>query len=499
VGILKNISHNDANQKCLVQRGAVDVFFRLMDNEQLMGNSKEAQLLIQVTATLRNLAGQQYKLFLSEDKLNALTRISALFPGQVELLTNISRILAKLTLHSSACEALAKTDVHIRQMARTLSANVDAAPLVLRFSFVLGNLTAKSDRLRKVFAFDCEGTALVPQLLGIYWQKERQLARIELEKGQATACQEIEEVLVKLVRLLANMAISAAAGATLASSSAVVDPLLDMLGAKRISDSEELVLNVVAAITNLLFYNVPSNILFQEENKQLLCRLFRPLLLESYNVEALIETTRALGNLSRHSDARTCMTGLRIDEILVIILDHDDRDLVFYVCGALVNLAADPECNQRLMGTCPAVQKLGQLLGDALPDDMALQLVAVKVLTNLSLDPGSQWMESSVQALRAGLHNVLARCENGKHVVDSSAAAGDRQQLIELAQHLLGKLPQESSENVLDDVGPDHGSRSFWCEVPGCGRQFDTQAKLNSHTERRHGKESKFSRGAVGA
>jgi len=40
---------------------------------------------------------------------------------------------------------------------------------------------------------------------------------------------------------LANVAISPSAGPTLAASSAVAEPLLDMLGAKRISDSEELV------------------------------------------------------------------------------------------------------------------------------------------------------------------------------------------------------------------------------------------------------------------
>ena len=35
-------------------------------------------------------------------------------------------------------------------MAQTLGANPDTMPLVLRLSFVLGNLTAKSDRLRTV-------------------------------------------------------------------------------------------------------------------------------------------------------------------------------------------------------------------------------------------------------------------------------------------------------------------------------------------------------------
>merc|ERR1712151_1300659 len=114
----------------------------------------------------------------------------------------------------------------------------------------------------------------------------------------------------------ANIAISPSVGATIASSSAAIDPLLDMLGSKRIGDCEELVLNVVAAITNLLFYDVPSNLLFLDDNKKLLCRLFRPLLLESYNVEALVETARALGNRSRHVEARRSMSELRLDEIL---------------------------------------------------------------------------------------------------------------------------------------------------------------------------------------
>ncbi|CAE8661374.1 unnamed protein product, partial [Polarella glacialis] len=491
VGVLKNVSNDAGNQKFLAQRGAVGSLFRLLDGSRLTGSSKEAQLLIQVTAALRNLASNQYKHFLQEDRLNALTRVMALFPGHVELLTNIARTLAKLTLHNSACEALAKSDVHIRQIARTLSSNVDSAPLTLRLAFVLGNITERSDRLRVVFAFDCEGTSLVPQLIGRYWQKDRQIARLELEKDQskASGLQEIEEVLVKLVRLLANIAISASAGATLSSSSAVVDPLLDMLGAKRIGDSEELVLNVVAAVTNLLFYDVPSNLLFQEDNKQLLCRLFRPLLLESYNVEALVETARALGNLSRHADARRCMASLRLDEILVILLDHDDRDLVFYACGALVNLGADPDCTPRLTGSSPAVQKLAKLLGDAPSDDAALQLVAVKVLTNLSLDPGAAWPATHVEVVREVLEQTVADCQESADLADSA----ERQQLLDLARHLQSRLPPaparaaESTEDVSNGASGIDSEDWKYCPAPGCGRRFDSEEKLAAHVERRHG------------
>lgn len=448
VGVLKNISfNNEANQRFLLQNGAVAVLFRLTGSEQLTGASKEAQLLIQITATLRNLAAHQdkehtgsraHRLFLQEGCFDSFTRTMVLFPNHTELLTNISRVLAKLTLHGSACEALAKNDAYVKQIARTLSANAESAPLTLRLSFVLGNLTAKSERLRIVFGFDCEGTALVPQLLGRYWQKDRQFARLELEKGKASGSAEVEEVLVKLVRLLANIAISTTTGSTLASSSAVVDPLLDMLGAKKIADSEELVLNVIACITNLLFYDTPSNLFLQEDNKLLLCRLFRPLLLESYNDEALMETARALGNLSRHPDARQCMAELRVDEILVILLSHNDRDLVFYVCGALVNFATDAACVARLTASCPLVRKLGEVLRDALADDIELQLVAVKVLMNLSLDPSMQWPEEDLQVIHAALRPLT---NHGTAEVDKGSDP-DRKQLVDLATHLLSYLPE---------------------------------------------------------
>mmetsp|Transcript_104392 Transcript_104392/g.225237 ORF Transcript_104392/g.225237 Transcript_104392/m.225237 type:complete len:884 (-) Transcript_104392:18-2669(-) len=493
VGVLKNVSNDEANQKLISKLGAVGVLFKLIGSDQLTGSSKEAQLLIQITATLRNLASHQYKNFVQEERLNALTRIMALFTSHVELMTNISRILAKLTLHTSACEEFAKSDVHIRQISRTLGANLDSPALVLRMAFVLGNMTERSDRLRVVFAFDCEGTALIPQFLGRYWQKERELARINAGSGQAKSgsLQEIEAVLVKLVRLLANIAISATAGSTLAASSAAVDPLLDMLGAKRIGDSEELVLNVVAAVTNLLFYDVPSNLLFQPDNKQLLCRLFRPLLLESYNVEALIETARALGNLSRHPDARQCMATLRIDEILVILLDHDDRDLVFYVCGALVNLGADPDCTARLVDACPVVSKLGKLLGDA-AQDPALQLVAVKVLTNLSLDPGLGWSPADVEAVRRNLEQIIADDQGGEPSEEPEQA-----QLLELARQLLARLDGPAAVDAAaeataaaspsPEAHSDSADKTYTCPEPGCGRRFDNQEKLKAHVERRHG------------
>jgi len=450
VGVLKNVSNDDANQRLLVERNAVGSLFGLIGRGDAI-SSTEAPLLIQVMATLRSLASHGLSHFLVGDRLSVLTRLMEVFPSNVELLTNVSRTLAKLALHGPVLDALGNPTtegLHVRRIAKVMRDHPDATPLVLRLSFVLGSLTANGDGPRQVLASECEGLTMVPQLLARYWQKERKLAGIDRDRGQKSGARsEIEEVLVKLVRLIANMAINVSVGPLLASDSAVVDPLVDMLGAMRISESEELVLNVVSAVTNLLFYDVPSNVLFHEDNKQLLCRLLRPLLLESYNVEALIEAARALGNLSRHKDGRVCMSSIRLDEIMAILLNHDDRDLVFYVCGTLVNLAADPDCKARLLRVCPVVMKLGELLNDASDDDELL-LVAVKVLVNLSLDHLDAWPVAATVAVSSALARLVADAdlddggENSfwRRPTCNDEGCGDGNMLVELSRSVLDRL-----------------------------------------------------------
>jgi hypothetical protein len=283
---------------------------------------------------------------------------------------------------------------------------------------VLGNLTAQSDDFRMMLMMEYGGLDLIPSLLEKYWQEDRLFAQADAaaaatgqepqphqEQQQDERRREVETVLVKLVRLVANVTISAPVGVALASMPGVVDSLLDVLGSKQMAKSEELVLSATAAVTNLLFYDSSANLLSTPENRQLLCRLLRPMLLESYNVEALVEAARALGNLTRHEDARHLITELRIDEVLCILLAHGDRDLVFYCCGALVNLAANSTDGRRLCDVCGLRPKLAALLGDIPAEDEELFLVAVKVLANLCLDEAAvaAWPMAEVGALRQSL------------------------------------------------------------------------------------------------
>lgn len=445
-GVLKNVSHSAENQAFLAQQGAIRVLTEMMLREDLAETKeKSAAVLVQVMATLRNLAvkPQHHRQFIVFNTLPALLKVCERYLQHRELLANVARILAKLSLHQAPCEVLAG-DAHVQTLATVLEQHLECPSLVLRLTFVLGNLTAKNDQVRLHFMSDTGGggRALLPRALELYLAKDSEHRR----GGNAAGTKEAEEVLVKVVRLLANVSISDSIGRDCCAAAAIVSPLLDLLGSKTIAEAEELVLNVVAAITNLCFYDLPENLLFSAENKQLLCRLFRPLLLENYNPEALVEAARALGNITRHEDARHILLQLRVDEVLVILLEHSNRDLVFFLCGVLVNLAADPVCAQRL-AQLKVVGKLVELLEDA-ADDPELLLCASKVLANLTLDAGVAWVPADLAALQRTAGALAARPAG-------SEDAETQSQLGELLRHLAHARPRGLASKDAAAVGTE--------------------------------------------
>jgi len=267
----------------------------------------------------------------------------------------------------------------------------------------------------------------------VTWQKDRGCRQLSgQESGRA---KEMEDVLVKLVRLLANLAVDQSVGSTLACSSAAVMPLLSILCANQVEYSEELVLNVVSAITNLLSCDGPSNLLLHPENRIQLCRHLHLMLLDSDNIEVLTECARALGNLLRYKDVKQCVVELRLDTVLVILLGHEDRELVFHVCGALINLAADVTCRSCLFTTCAVAEKLAGLLKDAPSNDAALQLVVLKLLVNLSADACSAWaLPETVIAIRKLTADEGAYVKNQK---EANVQDDERQTLFEFSRYLL--------------------------------------------------------------
>jgi hypothetical protein len=144
---------------------------------------------------------------------------------------------------------------------------------------VLGNVTAHSEaaRIDLVNQYNCL-EPLVKILLD-YVQRDKDSKLQNSTESinntevpvKAPTKKEIEDVLVKLIRLIANLSITEAVGPEIAKIEELTvlyellrifqDNLseLTMTETKTIQNNEELVLNVIGAITNLSYYSNESN------------------------------------------------------------------------------------------------------------------------------------------------------------------------------------------------------------------------------------------------
>ncbi|RHY88451.1 hypothetical protein DYB26_000705 [Aphanomyces astaci] len=153
-------------------------------------------------------------------------------------------------------------------------------------------------------------------------------------------------------------------------------------------------LNVVSCLTNLSFYSTdatPTNVITVHRH-----RLSRDLasILVDPNDEAVVEAARAFGNLSRFPDVLGAMLDPDSAALLptfVMLLDHANRDVVYTVCGVLMNAALD----KRTRGNLHAVPTthdvvdtrdlLVRLFRHAGLKDLAMSTMLCKVLFNLVL------------------------------------------------------------------------------------------------------------------
>lgn len=114
--------------------------------------------------------------------------------------------------------------------------------LVVRLLFTLGNLTAKSDEAR-LQLFQCNGCMdTLLQLYNTYQCRDDDSPHAHPQKDPPSlsepqvpplSVQEGEDVLVKLVRVLANMCIHPSVGPALAANTTCIQLLMETLGEQR--------------------------------------------------------------------------------------------------------------------------------------------------------------------------------------------------------------------------------------------------------------------------
>lgn len=94
-------------------------------------------MVLQATAALRNLAikPEHNNEFIEHKVIHAFTYICNVFQNNADVMRNVSRSLAKLSLQDVICDVLSNGDYHLKQIADNLDAHKDNTDVVLRYGY----------------------------------------------------------------------------------------------------------------------------------------------------------------------------------------------------------------------------------------------------------------------------------------------------------------------------------------------------------------------------
>eukprot|EP00033_Pygsuia_biforma_P002260 GCRY01002504.1.p1 GENE.GCRY01002504.1~~GCRY01002504.1.p1 ORF type:complete len:856 (-),score=106.25 GCRY01002504.1:25-2592(-) len=397
-GALKNVSNHAFTQQALGEMNVSLIFSSILnyrEMELLISSEVEnvqnrlAQLYIQITATLRNLiAGASSRCFVSRGTLmdsGIITRLASIIPHFIshsELMWNVTRIFAKLTLHSNIRQYLnaltlpsaplpdSKTTSRPLSSEGTLKGFLHSflvlmhkypsdMGLVIRSAFVLGNITADSERSRQIIENHERGLEWIGELFLNYCALDLKMS-MDIEQGKESCgsknADDIQDTLTKIIRVLANLSISSTVG-TAVSRMEGIDQLVRLVTRKLRStqnifeDSnfgieKELILTAIGAISNISYHFGEENVIIQQGSKCV--KTLLPLLLSSHNEYVLSEVGRALSNFSRSPHLRDLIFKMQGHRVLILLLSHSTAEVVISASGVLMNLASEPKFGSQL-------------------------------------------------------------------------------------------------------------------------------------------------------
>jgi len=336
--ILRNVSQdNAANRNVLLQLGVVEKMTSLLDlfleyKEDVPDNSW--RVIIEVMALIRNLLDDKGSIKIIEENsvvkkvCACLGRFSKMSRG---LTFNCVRVLSKLSTLPNGRDRI-DVSCLIVELENSYMSELDIA---VRICFVFGNITTSSENARQEIAG--KGLNLLCMCL-MHHACMYVAQRSDFISRNARETKEREDLLIKIVRVVANLSIEKEFGMKIASHPQVSENLkgiLDSFSKKpgKSTREEELLLNVISCVSNLSFYENNS---LQNETvvKLLLPDLFHE------NVEVIEVVLRTLANFSRSEEMQQMLVVWRIPEALILLLGHADRNLVLFSCGLLTNLTS---------------------------------------------------------------------------------------------------------------------------------------------------------------
>lgn len=324
-----------------------------------------------------------------------LVRAAEICIGETEVQGNIIRTLSILSENDVCCEYLlesaARIGILLGPIDKTSTFPEKPLGVISRLGYIIGNIMAKYDAARiQFFNNDVAMEYLLATL--------EHFSNKKFSNNQVTTqADTIIDVLIKLVRIIANMAVNCEVGFGLGTKPPLGVIFLNILvGANNLKgtlsgEMEELLLATLCALHNLFFYqNTQSsqtsyhNECVVERQSDLSSAL--AVVLHQGPVIAKTEAARVLGNMTRSLVAREALISANGMKTLVKCLESDDVELVATSCGVLVNLLSDWERR------APFRELRGpQILRDvlqkaALQEDWLLSGIVCQALWNFLID-----------------------------------------------------------------------------------------------------------------
>ncbi|XP_067149986.1 armadillo repeat-containing protein 2 isoform X3 [Apteryx mantelli] len=391
MGAVKFMSGNAVLLNEMVNKRAVEMLLQLMKQ---INNIKEndthfsnlGHLLVQLTATLRNLADipQARCQLICNGAVPELCVALEQHMNDMDVCTYIVRIFSKLSSYNDFCAALADCSRCYVLFLALLNKHQKKQDLVVRIVFILGNLTANNNQAREQFFKEKGSVNTLISLFQTYHKLDLNAEKWNHGRGEEKKNQkhpsEAEDVLIKLIRVLANLSIHPSVGAALAAAHHVVELLVTVLEYKSIDDCEELVINAAATINNLSYYKVRSSAV--EDKKLHIAEMLLKLLM-SNSMDGVVEAVRVFGNLSQYHEICDFIIQKKIYKFMIALLDAKNQDVCFSACGVLLNLTVDKN-KRALLKEGGGIGKLVDCLQDFGPADWQLACLICKTLWNYS-------------------------------------------------------------------------------------------------------------------
>nr|XP_013804339.1 PREDICTED: armadillo repeat-containing protein 2 isoform X2 [Apteryx mantelli mantelli] len=350
MGAVKFMSGNAVLLNEMVNKRAVEMLLQLMKQ---INNIKEndthfsnlGHLLVQLTATLRNLADipQARCQLICNGAVPELCVALEQHMNDMDVCTYIVRIFSKLSSYNDFCAALADCSRCYVLFLALLNKHQKKQDLVVRIVFILGNLTANNNQAREQFFKEKGSVNTLISLFQTYHKLDLNAEKWNHGRGEEKKNQkhpsEAEDVLIKLIRVLANLSIHPSVGAALAAAHHVVELLVTVL-----------------VLLKLLMSN---------------------------SMDGVVEAVRVFGNLSQYHEICDFIIQKKIYKFMIALLDAKNQDVCFSACGVLLNLTVDKN-KRALLKEGGGIGKLVDCLQDFGPADWQLACLICKTLWNYS-------------------------------------------------------------------------------------------------------------------